>query len=155
MVDSNGTTPSKPQTDGNAKGTDEKSRNPPSSTENKDTSQHSNASRKQNNEDDVFSDSDGEEPMASRSSADQHISSAPQSESSIKSERVSSVSHQTERLSLGRESISSQSRTSNEVKVDEVERASTISNMGSTDIKAIAADASVFSFGDDEDDESE
>lgn len=160
MVDYDGTIPSKIRTAQDTKGVDGNSRDPPSSSENKDTSQQNDASRKQNNEDDVFSDSDGEEPTAStRSSVDHHsvsaAGSAPQSESGSKSERVSSVSHQTERLSLGRESISSQSRNSSELKVDEVDRASAIPNLGSTDIKAIAADASVFSFGDDEDDESE
>lgn len=159
MVDYDGTIPSKIRTDQDSKGVDGKSRDPPSSSENKDTSQQNDASGKQNNEDDVFSDSDGEEPTAStRSSVDHHsvaaAGSAPQSESGSKSERVSSVSRQTERLSLGRESVSSQSRNSSEQKVDEVDRASAIPNLGSTDIKAIAADASVFSFGD-EDDESE
>lgn len=156
MVDYDGTIPSKIRTDPDSKGVDGKSRDPPSSSENKDTSQQNDAPGKQNNEDDVFSDSDGEEPTAStRSSVDHHSVSAPQSESGSKSERVSSVSHQTECLSLGRESVSSQSRNSSELKVDEVDGASAIPNLGSTDIKAIAADASVFSFGDDEEDESE
>ncbi|KAG6382836.1 hypothetical protein SASPL_157446 [Salvia splendens] len=157
MVDYDGTAPSKTRADDSTKGADGKQRDAPSSSENKDPSSQQN---KQNNEDDVFSDSDGEEPAPSRSrSVDQRpipvAGTAPQSEQASKSERVSSVSHQMERLSVGRESTSSQTQ-SKEVKVDEVERPpSTIPNMGSTDIKAIAADASVFSFGDDEDDESE
>ncbi|XP_042061182.1 phosphatidylinositol 3,4,5-trisphosphate 3-phosphatase and protein-tyrosine-phosphatase PTEN2A-like isoform X1 [Salvia splendens] len=157
MVDYDGTAPSKTRADDSTKGADGKQRDAPSSSENKDPSSQQN---KQNNDDDVFSDSDGEEPAPSRSrSVDQRpipvAGTAPQSEQASKSERVSSVSHQMERLSVGRESTSSQTQ-SKEVKVDEVERPpSTIPNMGSTDIKAIAADASVFSFGDDEDDESE
>lgn len=156
MVDYDGTAPSKTRADGSTKGADGKQEDAPSSSENKDPSQQN----KQNNEDDVFSDSDGEEPAPSRSSTvDQRpisvAGTAPQSEQASKSERVSSVSHQMERLSVGRESTSSQPQPK-EVKVDEVERpSSTIPNMGSTDIKAIAADASVFSFGDDEDDESD
>ncbi|KAL1564178.1 Phosphatidylinositol 3,4,5-trisphosphate 3-phosphatase and protein-tyrosine-phosphatase pten2a [Salvia divinorum] len=156
MVDYDGTAPLKTRADDNTKGADGKPQDVPSSSENKNRSSQQN---KQNNEDDVFSDSDGEEPAPSRSSSvdPRPISiagTAPQSEQATKSERVSSVSHQMERVSVGRESMSSQSQ-SKEVKVDEVERASTIPNMGSTDIKAIAADASVFSFGDDEDDESD
>ncbi|XP_047947770.1 phosphatidylinositol 3,4,5-trisphosphate 3-phosphatase and protein-tyrosine-phosphatase PTEN2A-like [Salvia hispanica] len=157
MVDYDGTAPSKTRADDSTKGADGKQQDAPSSSENKDPSSQQN---KQNNEDDVFSDSDGEEHAPSRSSTvDQRpisvAGTAPQSEQASKSERVSSVSHQMERLSVGRESTSSQSQ-SKEVKVDEVERpSSTIPNMGSTDIKAIAADASVFSFGDDEDDESD
>ncbi|XP_042064283.1 phosphatidylinositol 3,4,5-trisphosphate 3-phosphatase and protein-tyrosine-phosphatase PTEN2A-like isoform X2 [Salvia splendens] len=157
MVDYDGTAPSKTRADDSTNGADGKQQDAASSSENKDPSSQQN---KQNNEDDVFSDSDGEEPAPSRSSSvDQRpisvAGTAPRSEQANKSEHVSSVSHQMERLSVGRESMSSQPQ-SKEVKVDEVERpSSTIPNMGSTDIKAIAADASVFSFGDDEDDESD
>lgn len=158
MIDYDGTIPPKIRLDHGTKGADGKLRDPPSSSENKANSQQSNASRKQNNEDDVFSDSEGEEPTASRSTVDHTISAAgtaPHSESGTKSEHISSVSHQTEHLSLGRESTSSQSKTSHEPKIDGAERAAKIPNLDSTDIKAIAADASVFSFGDDEDYESE
>ncbi|KAI3451986.1 hypothetical protein Pfo_008651 [Paulownia fortunei] len=157
MIDYDGTIPSKIQTGHDTKSADGKLTDASSSSDNKANSQQSNASRKQNNEDDVFSDSEGEEPTSS-SRVDHTISAAgttPHSESGTKTECISTISHQTEQLSLGKESTSSQSKTSHELKIDGVERASTIPNLDSADIKAIAADASVFSFGDDEDYESE
>ncbi|KAL2241647.1 UNVERIFIED_CONTAM: Phosphatidylinositol 3,4,5-trisphosphate 3-phosphatase and protein-tyrosine-phosphatase PTEN2A [Sesamum indicum] len=156
MIDYDGTIPPKMKTDRNKNNGDGKSRDAPSSSENKANSQQSNTSRKQNNEDDVFSDSEGEEP-ASRSTMNQTLSAAGtarHSESGTKDEHIPTISHQTEQLSLGRESTSSQSRNSREMKINVVERAPTIPDLDTTDIKAIAADASVFSFADDEDYES-
>ncbi|KAK6151203.1 hypothetical protein DH2020_016135 [Rehmannia glutinosa] len=158
MIDYDGTIPPKTKTDHDTKGADGKSIDALPSSANKSSSQQSDPSRKQNNEDDVFSDSEGEESSSSRSRVGPAISAGgttPHSESGTEAERVSSVSHQTAQLSLGRESTSSQSKNSHEMRIDGVEKASTIPNMDSTDIKAIAADASVFSFGDDEDYESE
>ncbi|KAL8473032.1 hypothetical protein ACS0TY_029369 [Phlomoides rotata] len=154
MIDYDGTIPSKTRSDDhhNTKGADGKSKDASASSENTaNTKQSSNAPRKQKKEDDVFSDSEGEEePSPSRTST------APNSEAGPKSEHISSVTHQTENLSLGREPTNPESKTSHEVKMEGGERSSTaIPNLDSTDIKAIAADASVFSFGDDEDDESE
>lgn len=154
MVDYDGTIPKTKTDHHDNKGADGKS-----SGENKAAGpEQSNASRKQNNEDDVFSDSEGEETTTSRNTRGHTMSTVepiPHSESRSESERVSTVSHQTEQLSLGRESTSSKSKESHEVKSDGVERGATIPNLDSTDIKAIAADASVFSFGDDEDYESD
>lgn len=150
MIDYDGTTPSKTRNDDNhiTKGTDGKLGDASASSQSTGNTQQSIASRKQKNEDDVFSDSEGEE--------EPRVSAAPNSETGAKSEHISSVSHQTENLSLGREPTNSKSKTSHEVKTEGGERNSTtIPNLDSTDIKAIAADASVFSFGDDEDDESE
>ncbi|PIN24673.1 Clathrin coat dissociation kinase GAK/PTEN/Auxilin [Handroanthus impetiginosus] len=157
MIDYDGTIPSKIKTNHDTKGADGKSRDAPSSSENAANSQHSNDSRKQNNKDDVFSDSEGEEATSS-TTAGRTISAAgpaPHSERGTKAEQISTMSHQTEQLSIGRESTSPQSKTSHELKIDKVDKAVTIPNLDSTDIKAIAADASVFSFGDDEDYESE
>ncbi|KAL2522715.1 PTEN 2 [Forsythia ovata] len=160
MIDYDGTIPSKIKADRDTKGAaDGRSRNAPtSSNENKANSEQSNASGKQKNQDDVFSDSEGEESFSSRSTMG-HTSSAaktatnPDSGNSV--ERMSAMTNQTEQLSLGnKEPTNSQSDASNEVKIDGVER-TTIPNLDSNDIKAIAADASVFGFGDDEDYESE
>ncbi|KAL2522588.1 PTEN 2 [Forsythia ovata] len=160
MIDYDGTIPSKIKADRDTKGAaDGRSRNAPtSSNENKANSEQSNASGKQKNQDDVFSDSEGEESFSSRSTMG-HTSSAaktatnPDSGNSV--ERMSAMTNQTEKLSLGNnEPTNSQSDASNEVKIDGVER-TTIPNLDSNDIKAIAADASVFGFGDDEDYESE
>ncbi|KAL2499639.1 PTEN 2 [Abeliophyllum distichum] len=160
MIDYDGTIPSKVKADRDTKGAaDGRSINAPtSSNENKANSEQSNASGKQKNQDDVFSDSEGEESCSSRSTMG-HTSSAaknatyPDSGNSV--ERMSAMTNQTEQLSLGnKDPTNSQSNASNEVKIDGVER-TTIPNLDSNDIKAIAADASVFGFGDDEDYESE
>ncbi|GFQ02821.1 phosphatidylinositol 3 4 5-trisphosphate 3-phosphatase and dual-specificity protein phosphatase pten [Phtheirospermum japonicum] len=156
MIDYDGTIP--PKTKPDTKGKDGKSTDAPSSSDNKASSQESNASKKQNNEDDVFSDSEGEEESSSSRSRAGPTSSAAgaasHSESRAEAEHVSAMSYQTGRLSIGQESMNSQSNN-NEVKIDGPEKSSKIPNMDSTDIKAIAADASVFSFGDDEDYESD
>ncbi|KAL7101430.1 hypothetical protein ACP275_08G053100 [Erythranthe tilingii] len=148
MIDYDGTTIPKTKTDHNTKGEEGKSSN-----ESKANSEQSNASRKQNKDDDVFSDSEGEEESTtSRSKQGNTISTESRSDAG----GISAISHQTEKLSLGRESTSSEPRTSHEVKIDGAERATAkIPNLDSADIKAIAADASVFSFGDDEDYESD
>ncbi|KAK4488409.1 hypothetical protein RD792_004172 [Penstemon davidsonii] len=156
MIDYDGTIPAKVKSDNDQKGADGKSKDDPSSSDKKSNSGQSSASRKQKNEDDVFSDSDGdEEPVSSRNSISATAGGGPNHESGTTAEQISTVSNQTEQLSLGRKSTnSSQSNASHEVKIEGVER-NKIPNLDSTDIKAIAADASVFSFGDDEDYESE
>lgn len=149
MIDYDGTRPIPSKTKSDDKNADGKSRDASSA------SSENTAANTQQKEDDVFSDSEGEEePSPSRNSA---AGSAPHSEPRAKSEHISSVTHQTENLSLGNAGpTNSESQTSREVKTEGGEKVSTtIPNMDSTDIKAIAADASVFSFGDDEDYESE
>ncbi|GMP96919.1 hypothetical protein CsSME_00045352 [Camellia sinensis var. sinensis] len=112
------------------------------------TPNQSNVSENQDNDDDVFSDSDGQETVSSKSSqarADSgagphaHLESGPR------------VDHQMTALSLSKESR--QSNVSNEAKIDGAGRLE--SGRMSDDIKAIAADACVFTFGDDKDFESE
>ncbi|KAL3833308.1 hypothetical protein ACJIZ3_008044 [Penstemon smallii] len=144
MIDYNGTIPAKVKSDNDQKGADGKSRDGPSSSDKKSNSGQSSASRKQKNEDDVFSDSDGdEEPVSSRNSISAAAGVASNPESGTTAEQISTVSNQTEQLSLGRKSTSSsQSNASHEVKIEGVER-DKIPNLDSTDIKAIAAVASV------------
>ncbi|CAL5362803.1 unnamed protein product [Camellia sinensis] len=132
-----------------SKGSDGRVRNSPSSSDGVTTTpDQSNVSENQDNDDDVFSDSDGEETVSSKSSqarADSgagppaHLESGPR------------VDHQMTALSLSKESR--QSNASNEAKIDGAGRLE--SRRMSDDIKAIAADACVFTFGDDKDFESE
>ncbi|XP_075482416.1 phosphatidylinositol 3,4,5-trisphosphate 3-phosphatase and protein-tyrosine-phosphatase PTEN2A-like [Primulina tabacum] len=154
MIDYDGTVPSKVKTDRDTNSANATLRDAPSSSEHKADPDQSKASGKQKEGDDVFSDSDTEEPANSRSKIGPGTASHPKSGTSP-SEQMSSISHQTEELSLGRNSPSSHFDTSNEMKLEGIQRASSNPNMESTDLKAIAADASVFSFGDDEDDESD
>ncbi|CAL5321343.1 unnamed protein product [Camellia sinensis] len=128
-----------------SKGSDRRVGNSPSSSDGVATTpDQSNVSENQDIDDDVFSDSDGEETVSSKSSqarADSgagppaHLESGPR------------VDHQMTALSLSKESR--QSNVSNEAKIDGAGRLE--SRRMSDDIKAIAADASVFTFGDDED----
>ncbi|CAL5444525.1 unnamed protein product [Camellia sinensis] len=128
-----------------SKGSDGRVGNSPSSSDGVATTpDQSNVSENQDIDDDVFSDSDGEETVSSKSSqarADSgagppaHLESGPR------------VDHQMTALSLSKESR--QSNVSNEAKIDGAGRLE--SGRMSDDIKAIAADASVFTFGDDED----
>lgn len=159
MIDYDGTIPSQVKPDQDSKIADGRSRNASSSSnENNANSEQSKATGKQNNQDDVFSDSEGEENSSSKGNIG-HTSSAAKTvayqDSGNSVERMSTMTNQTEQLSLGnKEPTNSQSNASNEVKIDGVEKTS-IPNLDSNVIKAIAADASVFGFGDDEDYESE
>ncbi|KDP31989.1 hypothetical protein JCGZ_12450 [Jatropha curcas] len=124
---------------------------------------NSNQRKFSENEDDVFSDSDGEENGAPKSSkADASGVGSPQSgqTSNITEEQIKSLTQGTEQLSTGSREPShvnaSEGTSSGGIKkpVSGLE----IPNLGSveaSDIKAIAADASVFTFGDEEDYESE
>ncbi|XP_071702243.1 phosphatidylinositol 3,4,5-trisphosphate 3-phosphatase and protein-tyrosine-phosphatase PTEN2A-like [Rutidosis leptorrhynchoides] len=124
-------------------------------------SNQSKSSTKDQEKDDVFSDSDDEDKAVSNKRSSRNVTSgsgtapsaAPRKSGKIEAE-VTSLRENTKQLSLN----SSQQSTSNtevvnDVRNGEIERS--IPNLNSGDIKAIAADASVFSFGDDEDDESE
>ncbi|KZV39735.1 tyrosine-protein phosphatase TPTE-like [Dorcoceras hygrometricum] len=154
MIDYDGTVPLKDKTDRDTNSANATSKDAPPSSEHKANPDQSNASRKQKEEDDVFSDSDAEESASSRSKIGTGAASNTKSDASP-GEQISSLSHQTDQLSLGRNSASSNFNTSPEMKLEDIQRASSNPNMDSTDLKAIAADASVFSFGDDEDDESD
>lgn len=104
--------------------------------------------------DDVFSDSEGEETMSSKSSQARAISgdlTSSDLQSGTMVEEMKDLTHGTQRLSLSKEAR--RSSDSNESKIDGTGRLG--SGGMSSDIKAIAADASVFTFGDEEDYESE
>ncbi|KAL6339261.1 hypothetical protein AAG906_024412 [Vitis piasezkii] len=114
------------------------------------TSNQSKVSESQDN-DDVFSDSEGEETesstrkQAQATSGTGHGAPGPKSGSTV--EQIAGIKHGTEHLSLVSEQPS-QINPSKEPKSD-----GALQEV--SDFKAIAADASVFSFGDEEDYESE
>jgi phosphatidylinositol-3,4,5-trisphosphate 3-phosphatase/dual-specificity protein phosphatase PTEN len=136
MIDYDGSTPTKPKPNNNT--SEESSRGSEKTTTTNHAASPSNPTQ---NNDNVFSDSDGEESEPSRisSSETQTVEKGDDTNTTIRNE--------TEKICVvGPTEMS----TANETKsvVD-------IPNFDSGDIKAIAADASVFSFGDDEDYESD
>lgn len=154
MVDYDGSVPLKPKADGASKGKDPRQGNISSSSEGtKDNLNKNKVSGGQNRGDDVFSDSEGEDgtPSSRRSQTRASQTAAAGVDSSSQKEQIANLTHNTEQLSLRN---SDPKKGASEIKSETVERAA-IPNLGSNDIKAIAADASVFSFGDDEDYESE
>ncbi|KAI3665689.1 hypothetical protein L6452_44319 [Arctium lappa] len=153
MIDYDGTIPEKYKT--NDKPSTSSNDSSPSY---KNPANQNKASGEQEN-DNVFSDSDdGDEPAStdrSRPNVTSRPGTAPPSppppESGKMEAEVTNMRKNTEQLSLNSRQQSIQG--SNNTRNEQVERS--IPNLNSGDIKAIAADASVFSFGDDEDDESE
>lgn len=112
--------------------------------------------------DDVFSDSDGEEKGAPNRKAG---IATPRAEhvhqTKTLAEQTGNLARETERLSLGSERHS-QANVLQEATVDVVRKTDSgnealpkLDSAGVSDIKAMAADASVFTFGDDEDFESD
>ncbi|KAL6961447.1 Phosphoric monoester hydrolase [Sarracenia purpurea var. burkii] len=105
--------------------------------------------------DDVFSDSEGEESVSSKNRQAQAAASGAghtHRDSGTTVEQMTALTHRTQQISVGDDPT--QSNASNKpTKIDVVERSES-GGMMSSDIKAIAADASVFTFGD-EDYESE
>lgn len=112
---------------------------------------------KQNNDkDDVFSDSDAEEGISSKNKRSQTTSSSTSgtvlsatsaSGTDTKKDQVSNLAHETERMSLG-STDSAQPKTVVAAPVP-------VLSTSESEFKAMAADASVFTFGDEEDYESD
>lgn len=152
MIDYDGTVPSKTKVDSVVKGS-----GPSSSDKNKVDHTKAELAAKQDNDDNVFWDSDGEETVPSRSVDNKTSAKAIAApESSSRGSRTTGLVQETEQLSLRSESAAHvPASTSKETSFHGAERTCTIPNFASGDIKAIAADASVFSFGDEEDYESE
>ncbi|CAI9110226.1 OLC1v1010219C1 [Oldenlandia corymbosa var. corymbosa] len=149
MIDYNGTLPmkSKAADCGGVKGSDGAGGSHSTATSRNDVKPAQvEVPAKQDNDDDVFSDDEAEESAPSRrstsnaASGSAGVASAPP-ESGTAGNQIASLTHNTEQLSLE----SKESNTAKEMRFGD----------SSGDIKAIAADASVFSFGDEEDYESE
>lgn len=155
MVDYDGSAPVKSKAAGASKGKDPRQGNISSSTEGTKANLDKNkVSGDQNRGDDVFSDSEGEEGTSSSTKSRTRDSQPPAAagvDSGSQKEQIANLAHNAKELSLRN---SDPKNGTSEIKSETVERAA-LPNLGSSDIKAIAADASVFSFGDDEDYESE
>lgn len=150
MVDYNGTLPGKANPA--SKGSDGNTSNVLSSA--KPTSNSSESKVPTNGDDDVFSDSDEEETRGTqrREAATDYKFMAPHQVSEATTDNVGMLAHTTDRLSLQHEERT-ENNASKESTTDKLHAGPNTSNMesvGASEIKAIAADASVFSFGDED-----
>ncbi|KAM1794584.1 hypothetical protein ACFX11_035045 [Malus domestica] len=166
LVDYSGNVPTTPNTETSAKKPDESSGTKPSSDEGGAAAapQESKSPGSQD-KDDVFSDSEAEEGGSAKSRQAEATSpptgvpvasTSTSSESDTKPDQISSLTNATKQVSIGN-TDSKQGAAASEPKssvsggnAPGLEASSTES-----EFKAMAADASVFSFGDDEDSESE
>nr|XP_023871780.1 phosphatidylinositol 3,4,5-trisphosphate 3-phosphatase and protein-tyrosine-phosphatase PTEN2A-like [Quercus suber] len=156
MVDYNGTLPTRSEADSTSKQSD--------GTSNAGVTAKSNRSKVTRSEDndDVFSDSEGEETSASKSrEASSGAQSAANSHASnTTAEKIGNLTHKTDQLSLGSEEPT-QGNAYKEITSDGTGKPASgletpnLVSSGASDFKAMAADASVFTFGDDEDFESD
>ncbi|GLU09208.1 hypothetical protein SLE2022_260810 [Rubroshorea leprosula] len=166
LVDHNGTLPTTPSTETAPKKLDESSGTSDTTpVDGVSVPSNQNKESRNNDKDDVFSDSEAEEPGSTRSQKNQAAStmegnSSPttsKSETNTNSDKAVGLTRATEHLSLRNTSSQQTNATSSEPKRDPIHEATPgveVSNSES-EFKAMAADASVFTFGDDEDYESE
>ncbi|KAA3482431.1 phosphatidylinositol 3,4,5-trisphosphate 3-phosphatase [Gossypium australe] len=110
-----------------------------------------------NNKDDVFSDVEEEESATStnRQQKPAAPSATAKSETSTNPDQVTSLVHSTGKVSLGSANSQQTHTTSNPTKDAAAAAAGTEVSSSESEFKVMAADTSVFSFGDEEDYESE
>lgn len=164
MIDYDGTMPAKTNSDSTSKGLDTVSRSSDPDGRAVKKSDSKKASQKDDNDDDVFSDSEGEETRPSNNKqarpvcGDEPTPAPDTGSSSVK--QMETLTQSADKLSIGSEQHS-QSYANKEVRGKGAEKSASGLDMpksdtgGVSDFKAIAADASVFTFGDEEDYESE
>lgn len=165
LVDYNGNVPTAPTpSTETTKKSDESSGTKPSSDGAAAASPPNNANPGSQDKDDVFSDGEAEETGSSKNQRAEAASAAggtvtsstSSSESNAKSDQIASLAQATKQVSIG-------STNSEQVPAaGEPESAAVVGNVpgleaqnSESEFKAMAADASVFTFGDDEDYESE
>ncbi|XP_031117349.1 phosphatidylinositol 3,4,5-trisphosphate 3-phosphatase and protein-tyrosine-phosphatase PTEN2A-like isoform X1 [Ipomoea triloba] len=153
MIDYDGTIPAKFKSEDASKKSDEMSGTNSSTDGTQANSDQCMGSGSRDQNDDVFSDSEGEESTKTSARSSSAAPSVGVIDSSTSEEQITQVTCQTEQLTIGgQEPTDLKTDTSSEIKIDADNRTASIPNLGSTDFKAIAADASVFSFGDDDED---
>lgn len=148
MVDYNGTLPAKTKTNPASNGSDGNTSKPKSnSSENK---------APINGDDDVFSDSDEDETKGTqrREATTDYKIMVPHEIPEATRDHVGMLAHTTDRLSLQQEerakNASEESTTDKLHKTHAGPSTTNMESVGASEIKAIAADASVFSFGDED-----
>ena len=164
LVDYDGTVSTRSNIETAVKKSDEGSSTALASVDAGTTAPNQNKDSASNDKDDVFSDSEAEESVSSKQKQAQASSAggetaatpAPSSGTDNKTEKVASLTQATEQFSLGNTG-SQQSHAPAQPKIEAVGGivSSLEANNAQSEFKAMAADASVFTFGDDEDYESE
>ncbi|XP_042980817.1 phosphatidylinositol 3,4,5-trisphosphate 3-phosphatase and protein-tyrosine-phosphatase PTEN2A [Carya illinoinensis] len=147
LVDYNGSAPTTPNTETTVKKTDESSGTVSASVDEGAPIPSQKKDPKSQEKDDVFSDGEAEETGSSKSRKAEAASAAggtatgttSSSETKTTSDQIASVTRETEHISLGNTTVSGLE----------------VPNNTESEFKAMAADASVFTFGDEEDYESE
>lgn len=163
MIDYDGTVPTRSKADSSSKQTDGSSGYVPASNAGITASSNRNKLSGSEDKDDVFSDSDGEETEASKSRKAQATSGAGSAATGLVSnttaEEIENLKHRADQLSLRSEepaqNAASKEHSDGTGKPASALKISNVDSAGASHIKAIAADASVFSFGDEEDFESD
>lgn len=162
MIDYDGTLPTRLKTNSAGKGSDRRSIHDRASGHEAQSSKNK-IPEVEENDDNVFSDSDEEnsDPKTSltQSTSGTGTAKADHSSTAIASEKIGSLAHETSHLSLGNEK-NTQTNAPKEPNFDSVIQSSSLEtpnldSVRASDFKAIAADASVFTFGDEEDFDSE
>ncbi|GMI78775.1 PTEN 2, phosphatase and TENsin homolog deleted on chromosome ten 2A [Hibiscus trionum] len=166
LVDCNSTVPTMPQTETTASKQDESSGTGAASAETCEAPSNENKDSVHSDKDDVFSDGEAEHSGSSKSGQNKAASAegvaahsaTSKTETNTKSDQVTSLVNSTEQVTLG-SGNSQQMHASSEPRKDAANAATGGGNAqvssSESEFRAMAADASVFSFGDDEDYESE
>lgn len=162
MIDYDGTLPTRFKAGSATNKSDSSSSSASGSTVGSEANSKQKQASQSEDNDDVFSDSDGEEKGAPNRKAGVATSGAEHvHQSKTIAEQTGNLARETEQLSLGSERHS-QANVLQEATVDVVRKTDSgnealpkLDSAGVSDIKAMAADASVFTFGDDEDFESD
>ena len=154
-----------PNVDNTTKKSDESSGSKSSAVDGSEVSDNQNRKSVTNEKDDVFSDSESEGGSAkskdaasgSGSEASAVKTTSKSQTSATSSDDVASLSHATKQVSLGDGGAKQAAPAASDRKGDGVKRSDSLSEIpnSESEFKAMAADASVFTFGDDEDYESE
>lgn len=159
LIDYDGTVPPKPQARTTAKESGSSAGSGPVSTDEETAAPNPNKDSGREDKDDVFSDSETDETgssksrharLASASGGAEKTANPPGAEPASGSNQITSLTHKTERMMMepNHGPTPPPAAAVTDPKGDAIGGAA-------TDFKAMAADASVFTFGDDEDFESE
>lgn len=166
MIDYDGTLPTKSKSDSSTKKSDGSSSCVPDSSGGIEANSSRSKATQNEDNDDVFSDSEGEETGDSKSQPPRASSKAEPAgldhASKATPQQIENLAHGTDQMTLSSSKNHLQISGVQEPTVDEAKKPAAIGHetpnldsVGVNDIKSIAADASVFTFGDEEDFESE